>query len=80
MTRLSAHGTRSPLYAHQLTDEDRITFRKWARGWYFTCSVAIVVLVVVGFVTYRSQDAQTARRSQPVGFNELPIEGSHPFG
>jgi len=61
-----------------LTDEDRITFRKWARAWYFVYSVAIVVLVAVGFVTYRGQDAQTARRSQPVGFNELPTEGLSP--
>jgi hypothetical protein len=80
MTRLSAHGARSPLYTRSLTEEDRITFRKWARAWYIGCSAAIVVLFAIGFVTYRGQDVQTARRSQPVGFNALPTEGSHPFG
>jgi hypothetical protein len=80
MTRLSAHGARSPLYARRLTDEDQVTYRKWARVWYIACSVAIVVLFAVGFVTYRGEDALTARHSQPVGFNALPAEGSHPFG
>lgn len=80
MTRLSAHGSRSPLYARRLTEEDRITYRKWARAWYIACSVAVAVLFAVGLVTYHGQDPQTARRSQPVGFNTLPAESSHPFG
>jgi len=40
----------------------------------------MIGLLAVGFVTHHYQDTQTARQSQPVGFNAVPAEAYHPFG
>jgi hypothetical protein len=80
MTRLTANGTRSPIGAFNLSEQDRTTHRKWTRAWAVAYSAVIIALLAIGFVTRHGDDAQTARRSQPVSFNALPAEAPHPIG
>jgi hypothetical protein len=81
MTKLVANGTRAPIGVRDdLSEVDRVTYRKWARGLSMVYSAVIIALVAVGFVTHHYQDTQTARQSQPVGFNAPPAAGSHPLG
>jgi hypothetical protein len=63
MTKLAAHGTRSPICAHDLTGEDRSTFRRWARGCTIAYSVVIVALLALGFALRDTPDSQLAKQS-----------------
>jgi hypothetical protein len=85
MTKLAANGTRTPIGApNDLSEEDRVTHRKWARALSMVYSAVIIALVAVGFVTHHYQDTQTARKSQTVGFNALTFDARndprHPDG
>jgi hypothetical protein len=85
MTKLAANGTRAPIGApNDLSEEDRVTHRKWARALSMVYSAVIIALVAVGFVTHHYQDTQTARKSQTVGFNALTFDARndprHPDG
>jgi hypothetical protein len=66
MTRLSPHGSRSPLAAYpDLSEEDRSTYRKWARAWYACCAIFMASLLVVGLST-RTPNLQAGMQSQTV--------------
>jgi hypothetical protein len=66
MTRLSAVGARSPVREHHLSEEDRSTYRRWARRSYFAYFV-IIALLAIGFSLHDRSDSQLASRDQIVG-------------
>ena len=80
MTKLVAHGTRSTICADYPTEEDRSTYRRWARGCTIAYSAIIIALLAIGFAMRDARDSQTAKQSQTVGFNALIAEGPHPLG
>jgi hypothetical protein len=67
MTKLAAPGTHSPIYAHQQSEEDRSTFRSWARGCTIAYSMIIVALLTVGFALRDRPDSQVAKQSPSLG-------------
>jgi hypothetical protein len=67
MTKLSPHGSRSPLTAPpELSEEDRLTYRRWVRGWYVCCSIFMVGLLAVGLST-RAPRLQASLQGETVG-------------
>ena len=81
MTRLSPHGSRSPLtIPPELSEEDRSTYRRWARGWYACCVIFVAGLLVVGLST-RPPHSQAGMQRQTVGIGaERPAGQPHPGG
>jgi hypothetical protein len=82
MTKLSPHGSRSPLtLPPELSEEDRSTYRRWARGWYVCCSIFIVGLLAVGLST-RVPHFQAGLKGQNVGSgaNAHSADWPHPGG
>ncbi len=69
MGRLPPDVTRMPIYERDMTEEDRQTYRRWARGWYICTSATLLVLLALGF-SFRHQDGpQAARESKTAGVN-----------
>ncbi|MBR0869833.1 hypothetical protein JQ633_05660 [Bradyrhizobium tropiciagri] len=66
MTRLSAVGARSPVRAHHLPAEDRLTYRRWARRAAIAYCIIIAVLAI-GLSLHDRGDAQLASRDQTTG-------------
>ena len=81
MTKLSPHGIRSPFNACDLSEEDRSTYRRWARAWYVCCFVLLAGFVMVGFST-REPSLRTADQSPTVGSGAvaIPARQPHPGG
>ena len=82
MTKLSPLGSRSPLSIYpDLSDEDRSTYRRWARAWYICCSIFVAGLLTVGLST-RVPHLQAGIQSQTVGSsaNARPVSQPHPGG
>jgi hypothetical protein len=82
MTKLSPLGSRSPLALQsELSEEDRSTCRRWARGWYVCCSIFIAGLLAVGLST-RTPRLQADLQGQSVGSsaNARPAGQPHPGG
>ncbi len=66
MTRLSAIGTRSPVRAHHLPEQDRSTYRRWARRTAVAYFI-IIGLLAVGLSLHDRPAAQLASRDQGTG-------------
>lgn len=66
MTRLSAIGTRSPVRAHHLPEQDRSTYRRWARRTAIAYFI-IIGLLAVGLSLHDRQAAQLASHDQGSG-------------
>jgi hypothetical protein len=82
MTKLSPLGCRSPLAAFpDLSEEDRSTHRRWARGWYVCCSIFIAGLLAVG-LSARVPHLQAGLQDQTAhsGTNARPVGQPHPGG
>jgi hypothetical protein len=81
MTRLSPHGSRSPINEHELSEEDRLTYRRWARVAYACCTLLIAGLLAVGLST-RQPNTRTATQGQIVGIGIVarPAGQPHPGG
>src|SRR5207302_9336901 len=47
MIRLSPDAARMPIYPRNMTEEDRQTYRRWARGWYISTATVLVALLAV---------------------------------
>jgi hypothetical protein len=82
MTRLPRPGSRSPIHLHELSEEDRATYRRWARGWYVCGSIFIAGLLAVGLSGRAAHFVTGAQPSQTVGidFNAKPARQPHPGG
>jgi hypothetical protein len=83
MTKLSPLGSRSPLSVYpNLSDEDRSTYRRWARAWYICCSIFVAGLLAVG-LSSRVPHLQAGMQSQTVvgsSANARPAGQPHPGG
>jgi hypothetical protein len=78
MTKLSPPGSRSPLSIYpDLSDEDRSTYRRWARAWYICCSIFVAGLLTVGLST-RVPHLQAGVQSQTVGSSANARHASRP--
>jgi hypothetical protein len=81
MTRPLPSGSHLPICLHETTEEDRKTYRKWARS----CCVFYVLLVAgllsVGLFT-RHSDMRTATDGQTAGIGIVakPVELRHSGG
>ncbi|KJC51893.1 hypothetical protein [Bradyrhizobium sp. LTSP857] len=75
MTRLSLHGLRSLKDVQDLNEEDRSTYRRWARR---SCAVYAIVLAVLfaGFWIHDRSMTRVADQCHPVGIDaarDLPM-------
>ena len=68
MTRLSLHGLRSLKDVQDLNEEDRSTYRRWARR---SCAVYAIVLTVLfaGFWIHDRSMTKVAVQNHPVGID-----------
>jgi hypothetical protein len=82
MTRLSPHGLRSPIRSHHLSEEDRATYRRWARVLYLCLSIFITGLVAVGLTARAPRFTTATQQNQTVGIdvNAKPAGQPHPGG
>jgi hypothetical protein len=71
MTKLSAHGTHSVISANYATEQDRLTYRRWARACTIAYSIVIVALLAAGFLWRDTQDSQMAKQSQTAGARSM---------
>lgn len=51
MTKLTTDLSHQPASFKDMTPEDKVTYRKWARGWFAAYSALIVVMVVLSIAT-----------------------------
>jgi len=51
MAKLSTHLSQLPASSTEMTGEDRVTYRKWAYGWFIGYSVMIGGMVAVSVAT-----------------------------
>jgi Mn2+/Fe2+ NRAMP family transporter len=66
MTRLSASGVRSPTRNRHLPNEDRLTYRRWARR---VCAAyfAIIVALAISLAMHDRRSTQLVGQDQTVG-------------
>ena len=70
MTKLSLHGLRSLKDVQDLNEEDRSTYRRWARR---SCAVYAIVVAVL-FASFWIRDrsmTKVADQNHPVGIDEV---------
>jgi hypothetical protein len=81
MTKLSQPDSRSSISLHEMSEEDRRTYRRWARFACICYSVLVAGLLVVGLST-RQPNMRTATQGQTVdiGTNAKPAGQHHPGG
>jgi hypothetical protein len=81
MTRLSPSGSNLPIRLHETSEEDRNTYRKWARGCCVGYFLLMAGLLAVGLST-RHSDTQTATEGQTAGIGIVarPVERHHSGG
>ena len=78
MTRLSVAGTRAPVHAHELSEEDRATYRRWARRSYAAYFFIIVALAVS--LSLHRPAGQLASRDQTAHAGTATTTEPHPTG
>lgn len=68
MTRLAHHGLRSSKDVQDLSEDDRSTYRRWARG---SCAIYAIILVALfaGFWIHDRSTTMVAGRNHPVGID-----------
>jgi hypothetical protein len=80
MTRLSPSGSHLPINLHETSDEDRKTYRKWARASYVCYFFLVAGLLAVGLST-RQSGMQTAIEDRTGAIdNAKPAGQHHPGG
>ncbi|RXT41807.1 hypothetical protein [Bradyrhizobium betae] len=67
MTKLALHGLRSATDVQELSEEDRATYRRWARRSYVAYAIVLAVLFVGFWIHDRS--VTVADQSHPVGID-----------
>jgi len=78
MTKLALHGLRSVKDVQDLSEEDRSTYRRWARR---SCAVYAIVLAVLfaGFWIHDRNMTKVADQNHPVSIDaasDLPTSQS----
>jgi hypothetical protein len=63
MTRLTTHLSHLPVSSTEMTGEDRVTYRKWAYGWFIGYSVMIGGMVAVSLATRPAPPTVQASRA-----------------
>lgn len=63
MTKLSTHLSHLPASSVEMTGEDRVTYRKWAYGWFIGYSVMIGGMVAVSLATRPAPPTMRANRA-----------------
>lgn len=77
MTKLFPTGFRPPISQHEMSEEDRATYRKWAR-FSQVCGLLLVAgLLAVGLSAHHS-DPRTAMRGQTVGIDTIAKRAGQP--
>jgi hypothetical protein len=68
MTRLPGSGVRSPIRHHHLPNEDRLTYRRWAR---YVCVAYLVTLVAlaISLSMHDRNGSQLASQDEAVASN-----------
>jgi hypothetical protein len=76
---LSTPSSRWPIRAHDISDEDRKTYRKWTRACCACYALLIAGLIAVGLLTHPSE-RQIAAKDQTVGMGAVtkPAGRHHP--
>jgi hypothetical protein len=78
MAELSPHGSRFPLAIFSnLSEADRLSYRRWTRGWSAGCAIALAAVMAIGFWS-RSPDLQAGSEHQTVGVGQA--HRHHPGG
>ncbi|QPF84565.1 hypothetical protein IC762_34025 [Bradyrhizobium genosp. L] len=79
MTRLSISGTHAPAGAHQSSEEDRATYRRWARRAWLAYFIVIALMIVT--VSLRDRpDSQLASRDQSALAGTATMPAPQPAG
>jgi hypothetical protein len=79
MTIEAANGTRAPVGARHLNEEDRATYRRWACGCYAAYSALILALLAVGFWFRDQPQSQMASESRSVGADTMAQPATAPL-
>jgi hypothetical protein len=66
----------SPISLHDLSEEERKTYRRWVRFSYVCYSLLVAGLLAVGLST-READTRTATQGQTVGIGSPAKAGGH---
>ena len=67
MNRLAPRGIRPPIDQRYMTEQDRRTYRRWARACYVSTSAMLVALFAVCLLIGHQLDPQVARDDQMTG-------------
>jgi hypothetical protein len=63
MSRLSDPNSGLPIHQQDLTEEERLTYRRWARASYLFYAVLVAGLVAVGFSSRQSDSPLAASQT-----------------
>ena len=63
MTKLSSSLSQQPAATTEMTGEDRVTYRRWAYGWFIAYSVMIGGMVAVSVATRPAPPTMQADRA-----------------
>ena len=81
MTKLPPPASRYPIGLHEMTEEERLTYRRWARFSWVCYTLLVAGLLAVGLST-RQSDTRTAidDRTAGIGADAKPAGQRHPGG
>ncbi len=65
MTKLTNNLSRQPADVTDMTREDRVTYRRWAYGWFIAYSVLLGTMVVFSVAT--RPEPRTLEASRTIG-------------
>ena len=74
MIRLSTSGSHLPIRLHQASEEDRKTYKNWARGCFVCYFLLIAGLLVVGLSTRDSDMRPTQDQAAGTGIVAKPVQ------
>ena len=69
MTKLSTNLSQQPANVTDMTREDRVTYRRWAYGWFIAYSVLLGAMVVFSVAT--RPEPHTMQASRTIGAEPL---------
>jgi hypothetical protein len=69
MTKLTTNLSRQPANVADMTREDRVTYRKWAYGWFIAYLVLLGAMVIFSVAT--RPEPHTMQASRTIGAEPL---------
>jgi hypothetical protein len=69
MTKLSTNLSQQPANLTEMTREDRVTYRKWAYGWFIAYSILLGAMVIFSVATRPAP--HTTQASRTIGAEPL---------